>query len=263
MICQGLAFAQDGNYAAGARSVGLGNASVTLGDEWALFNNIAGVAHQKKLSAVAAFDNKYNFAAFSTVAAGINVPTKWGTLSASAFRFGDALFSNSKVGLGFANTIGFMSLGVQVNYLQYAVQNVGNRSMIVVDFGGQAEINPQLIFGAHIFNVNQATISKETGERVPTLMKAGLSYRPSKKLMLNIETLKDVDQKASVNAGIEYKVMDKLPIRTGVNTFPFSQHFGLGFQPSLFNIDYALTNYSDGLGLSHSFSVSFSLDKSR
>lgn len=241
----------------------MGNASTTLGDEWALFNNISGIAHQKSISAVASFDNKYNLAAFSTVTAGVNLPTKWGTFGASAFRFGDALFSNSKVGLGFANTIGLISLGIQVNYLQYAVQNIGNKNLIAIDFGGQAEISSQLVFGAHIFNVNQATISKETGERVPTIMKAGLSYRPGDKLMINLETLKDVDQKASVNAGIEYKVLDKLPIRTGINTFPFSQHFGIGFRPSLFNIDYALINYSDGLGLSHSFSVSFCLQKSR
>ena len=92
-------------------------------------------------------------------------------------------------------------------------------------------------------------------------MKAGLSYRPGNKITLSVETWKDIEYPASLRAGLEYKVLDKLPIRTGIATAPFHQYFGLGFAPKNFRIDYALSNTSRNLGLSHSFSVSYLLNR--
>jgi hypothetical protein len=198
---------QSGNYQMGAKSAGIGDASVTLNDPFTMFNNIGGIAGEKNFVAALAFRNRFGLAAFNSTDAGIIVPNGWGNTSINVYKFGDDLLSEHKLGLGYANKFGLVSLGLQVNYLQYHIEGFGTAGTLVLEMGGIAEITPQLFFGAHIFNLNQARFSSNDEEKVATVMKAGLSYRPIIKLMINIEAEKDIDVPAGLNAGLEYQIV--------------------------------------------------------
>lgn len=260
--------AQNDGTPIGARAVGIGNSTVTITDQWAIFNNSAGMANIENIAVGLFFENKFGMKEFSAVSAGFILPvnqlpgidsmSSYGVAGISFFRFGDKLYNEQRVGIGYAHNIKNVSLGIKVNYWQLSIEGLGTKRTYVIEFGGQAVIKKDLIFGAHIYNINQAKLAEYKDERVPTIMKAGLSYRPLDKLMFNIETEKDVDFPASFKAGVEYQIINKLNIRTGISTRPFVNYFGVGFQFKSFEFDYALSTHSD-LGLSHFLSISYNI----
>jgi hypothetical protein len=128
----------------------------------------------------------------------------------------------------------------------------------VLELGGTAELSPGLFFGAHVYNITRSSISKSSPDYLPTVLKAGISYRPSDKLMVNIESEKELLSPARFKAGIAYSFEDKFWLRTGINRQPSNLFFGIGFKPRRLQVDYAMSrNYL--LGFTHHFSFNYNL----
>jgi hypothetical protein len=253
-------FAGGDNPPMGARSSGLAHASVTLCDLWSIFNNASGMASLKNMQAGFTYENRFATRSFDRVGALFICPIKYGVAGLSFYKFGDKHYNEEKAGLAYAHEIMKVRLGIKVNYLQISMEELRSRRALVIEFGGIAEITPQLVFGAHIYNLNQAKIRGYQKEYVPTVMKAGFSYRPSDKLMINIETEKDIDFKACFKAGMEYKIIDKFYLRTGVSTYPFTGSFGIGFSKKNFQIDYAYSTHTR-LGFISQLSLQYKFNK--
>jgi hypothetical protein len=258
--CTHISNSQSGSFSLGARSAAMGNASVTIHDAYAMFNNIGGIAKEESITAALAFENRFGISSFNTIGAGVIIPKKWGNSTINIFKFGDELYSEHKLGLGYAHNLGMVSLGAQLNYIQYYIEGFGTRGALVIEFGGIAEIVPELIFGAHIFNVSQTKLSSQDQEHIATVIKSGLSYRPIHKLMINVEAEKDVEYKARYKAGIEYEIIEKFYIRSGFSTGNKHGYHGIGFWPGRLQIDYTLSNNFQ-LGFSHQASLTFSFLK--
>jgi hypothetical protein len=245
----------------GARSAGLGNASVTITDSWAFFNNISGTAELKNIQGSCTFQNRFGIKVLNTGVAAFIYPLKFGVSSLGFSKFGDSHYSVQKVSAGFGHKIGHVSLGIKADYLQVAIEELNTRRAFLLEFGGIAEITKQLIFGAHVYNINQASlIGGSKKESVPVVMKAGLSYRPIKKLMLNVETQKDLNHKPCFKTGIEYFVVEKFCLRTGISTQRFISFFGIGFNNQTLRIDYAFSSHAQ-LGISNELSLSYRFRK--
>lgn len=240
----------------GARSFGLAHASVTLEDEWALVNNIAGIHKTKHFTAFAGYQNLYGLPDLNLASFGIAFPFKEIASGINFSRFGNSYFSETIAGWGVAHRIRNVSLGFKINYHQTSIQEVSVRRNIVLEFGGQAMITEQLFFGAHIYNINQATLHKRENQFIPVLIKAGLSYRPYKKLMLNIETEKELDFKTIFKAGAEYSIIEKCRLRGGISLNPGLLFFGAGFRDKKISIDYALNSHHI-LGISQTISLTY------
>ena len=262
VISHNRCLCQNGVYNLGARSSALANASATISDEWALFNNVAGIGDLDHTKALASF-NRDGFAPFSTMGAGFILSQKWGQAGISFFRFGDEIFNESKIGLGYGTKISFVSLGIQLNYVQLSFDEFGSKGALAVEIGGIAEVVPGLLIGIHAFNLNQARLFEDDlsgDDRIPTVLRLGLAYRAFEKVLIAIEVEKDVDLPARFRAGLEYQITDKFILRTGVSTDPFKNFFGFGFRPKRFSLDYALEN-DPNLGVSHELSISYRLSK--
>lgn len=244
----------------GARNAAMGGATTTLGDQWSLFNNIGAMGLIEGDHAFTSYQNRFNVAEFQTVGAGF-IHDFGGLVGGVGFyRFGDEFFSEQRVNLAFGHKLDRVSLGVSVDYLQYNIATVGSKGSMVIEFGGVAEITEKIQFGAHIFNVNQANLVKETNEKIPTVMKAGLSFLPTEGLIINVETEKDLDYDEVFRVGLEYQIVENFFIRTGLSTEPFNGAFGVGFRPKRFQVDYAFSNDSN-LGSVHEVSLSYSFKK--
>ncbi len=252
--------AQVGSFNLGGRSAGMAGASLTLGDEYSLFNNIGGLGRLEDHTAFAAYQNRYGVSQFQVVGAGAIYASEIGNAGVGFYKFGDDIYSEQRVHLAIGNKIQMVSLSVGVDILQYNISTVGTSNALAIQFGGIAEVTPQIRFGAHIFNLNQAKFDAETGERIPTVMKGGFSYRPSDELMLNLEVEKDLDFDEIFKAGIEYRIIEKVFVRTGISTQPFIGAFGVGFHPKNLKFDYGFSNDSK-LGSIHELSVAYSLKK--
>ncbi len=260
MAIQGLLMAQDGKFNFGARNLGIGGASLTLVDHFSLFNNVGGLGRIDGPGAFAGYQNRYGISELQTIGAGAVYKASIGSAGIGFYKFGGDLFTQQRLHLAIGNQIQLVSLGMGIDLVQYNVSSIGTKQVIALQFGGIAEISQQLVFGAHIFNLNQARLIEETAERLPTVMKAGLSYRPGSELMINMEVEKDLGFEEVIKAGIEYEIISKVFLRTGITKEPFASSFGVGFHPKKLRFDYAFADDS-ALGPVHEFSMAYSLSK--
>ncbi|WBO84914.1 PorV/PorQ family protein [Hymenobacter yonginensis] len=252
----------------GARAAALGHASVTLNDVWAVGNNAAGLGQLSAPTAAVYAENRYLLSALNTVALAVAAPlgkvenglARRGVVGVEVQRFGGKLYSEQRIGAGYGYRGGLVSIGARVDLLQLSIEGLGSRRAVAVSLGGQAELVPKrLVFGAYLYNLNQAKLAEYQQERVPTVLKAGLSYRPTAKVMLNIETEKEVEQSADFKAGVEYRVIDALALRAGLRTLTEETTGGLGFRAGALQIDYAAAWHA-ALGLSQHLSIGLSFN---
>lgn len=246
----------------GARAAGMGQAAVTLQDVWAVSNNVAAMATTKEPQLGVYANNRFGESAFTTVALQAVYPTaSYGTYGLSLSRFGDELYSQQHLGAGAAHRIGEFSLGAKVDVWQVQAKEYGSQKAIALSVGVQGQVLPQLYFGAYAFNLNQAKLADFEDERLPTLMKAGLSYRPTARFILAAETEKNIDHDADFKAGAEYEVIaDKFSLRSGFNSLSGTLTFGAGFKARHLHADYAFGSTSP-LGSSHHLSLSYTLSR--
>jgi hypothetical protein len=255
----------------GARAVALGNASATLSNEvWAVANNAAGLGTLTRPTAGAHLENRYLIASLNVAAAAVAVPlgvvepaaagqpahASRGVVGAEAQRFGGALYNEIRLGAAYGYRLGAVSIGGRLDLLQVSFQELGSRRTVAASLGGQADVVPEhLSFGVYLYNLNQAKLANYQDERVPTVLRAGLAYRPSKQVLLLAETEKDIEHDAGLKAGLEYLPLPAVTIRAGYASLSHQTTGGVGVKAGSFQFDYA-AGWHAALGLSQFLSVS-------
>ena len=251
-------FGQNGTetFPSGARSMGLANTHVTVEDGWSIFNNVGAMGRVKLNQAFFGYDHRLGLNELTTLAAGSTLVNDWGVVGLSLSHYGGKLFNQQNIGLGFSNTLGIVSFGIKVNYFQTNIEGFGRNASPVLEFGGTAILSPGLYFGAHVYNFTRAKLGKISQDYLPTVIKTGISYRPSEKLMINVEAEKEILLSPQLKIGIEYNLLNRFWARSGIHANPNNLFFGMGFKPKRYHIDYALSqNYQ--LGYTHHFSFSY------
>ena len=275
----------------GARAAALGNASVALaGEVWSMGNNVAGLADIQRPSVGFYAENRYFSSALNVGALSVALPLgraygtagarssttdspvtepvvaarTWarnGVVAFEAQRFGGVLYNETRLGAGYAYRFGQISLGGRVDLLQVRIEGLGSRRVVLGTLGGQIEIVPQrLTFGASLYNLGQTKLVSYQDERVPTVLKAGLAYRPSAGVLLLVETEKDVERDANFKAGLEYRPVPVLVARLGLASLTAQASAGIGVLAGVLQIDYA-ASFQQALGFSQHLSVSKSWGK--
>lgn len=241
----------------GARNASLAGATSTISDQWAIFNNPAGIANFKQSAAFVGYQNRFNLAELQTIGGGFVYHHELFGAGAKYYKFGDNYFSQQLIGLTLANRFQMVSLGVGFNIIQTHVETQTTNRVVVLEMGGTAELTKNLWLAAHIFNFKH-------GEIHPTTMKAGLSFRPKDFLMLNVEFQKQLESESTFKTGLEYFLISSLALRTGIqlqtnslDEIQINSCFGLGINMKQIQFDYALTSQS--LGIIHDISLSYLL----
>ncbi len=256
-------FGQSGDYRMGGRAMGMGYATGTLSGPWSGMDNIGALAGSSPRTSVGfACQSLYSLKGLGKKAAVINLAHRNLCSTVNFFKLGDDHYSLTKIGLGLGNKIRFVSLGLQLNYLQLSVEQAGTSGVFSLDAGGVAEMFPHLKVGAGIQNINRAKISRLTGESYPVVMQLTLSYLPQDFLILSIEVGKNSLTGMTFHSGMECAIHKVLYLRTGISTNPVKNYFGIGFRPRLFIIDYAVSiqNY---LGFNHQVSLGILLNRKK
>lgn len=242
--------------------MGMGNTSSCLRDEWSVLNNIGGLS---EISTATAAFSQYavpSFKPFNRMAATFAIPVKVGALGAAFFRFGDDLYNEQLIALGYSNKFGLASLGLKVNYIQYHAEGFGTSGNFTVSFGGIAEITPRLFVGATVENINQPKLAAQSEDRIPTRFILGAGFKLSEKVFAITELEKDLENAPVVKAGIEHEIHKKVSARTGFNVNPQSAFGGLGFKLKKIKLDYGF-QFHEYLGAAHQASVIVSLGKKK
>src|SRR4051812_4058526 len=106
LITYALSLSAATNYPVGARSSAVANASVTYSDLWAAFNNQAGLAQLKNMSAGVYYENKFLLSDLSLRSFAFAVPVKkTGVFALSASVFGFSLYSEQKASIAYAKQL--------------------------------------------------------------------------------------------------------------------------------------------------------------
>ncbi len=239
----------------GPRSNGVANSSITFSDVFSIFNNPGSLGYVENESVATGYHNRFEMEAFSTAFAVVNKKIKSGFASLGISRFGDELLNHSKIIAGYGNTLGIASIGGSITYHQLQIEGFGSRGFVTLDFGGVARITPEIQIGALIKNISQAKISEHTGEKYPVLIIAGLSYKPTTSLTLNVQINKNISDPAQIKTGLEYQIK-AIYLRSGFNTNPSWFAFGGGFHHKKFEFDYAIQNHPL-LGRSHTIALTY------
>jgi hypothetical protein len=239
----------------GARSFALANSSSTISDEFSLYNNPGSLGYVDEGSISFGYLNPYNIEGLNSVFALFSKSFKQGSASIGVFRFGDEIFQQSKLTMGFGNNFGIASLGGNINYNHYLIEGFGSHGFISLDIGGLAKLSPSVLISGSIKNVTQARISRLTGEYLPTVMSVGISFLPSDQLTLFSQYDKNLEYPGQLNFGVEY-TFSVLVLRTGLITDPSILSFGMGLHYKKIKIDYGIRNHQV-LRASHCFTVSF------
>lgn len=246
-----LLFASD-NFPLGARSSGMGNASVSLNDVWAVQNNQAALGLIKTVAFGVSYLNPFMIQELGTKAFGAALPVKDGTFGLMVSDYGYHSFHRNKIGLGFGKCFDKkFSAGISLDYLSTVLGDefYGNKHSFIAEIGILALPLKNLVVGAHVYNPTRVKLGTYNDERIPTVMRIGVNYTFSEKVLITMETEKDIETKGMLKAGLEYTPMKEFYIRTGISTNPSLSCFGLGLAWKHFKLDISST-YHSTLGIS-------------
>jgi hypothetical protein len=260
VLLPGLLLAQIGNPHMGARSAAMGHASVTNIDVWAVHHNQAALGFLEKSAVAVSYESRFLTNNLSQKGAvGAIKLKKFGTISLNVSQFGYSQYNDNKFGLGYAMKLAEeISIGAQVNYqyIAFGANDYDGLNVLTTEVGVLAKLTDKISLGAHIFNLNYAKVSDYDNEHIPMIIRLGAGFQFSKEFVGNAEVEKSLEQDANIKLGAEYTFFEKLAVRGGINTQPFSNSFGLGYKISGLSIDVA-ANYHSVLGYSPQASLQY------
>lgn len=244
----------------GGRNAGLAGAALVIPDSYSIINNVGALSFTEKSSAFAGYQNRFGISELQTVYGGFTTTFKNLSTAIGLVRFGGELFNQQQVTAGISNNFQLVSLGVSATIVQFQIQDLETSHSYLISFGGLAKLLPQFHVAGNIRNINQARISKEINERIPTRMQLGISYLPSDEIQLNLQVDKSTDQSEMIKLGLEYQLIEFITLRTGISSKPMLIAFGFGTRFSKFELDYSY-NQAPPLGVIHDISMQLYIGK--
>ena len=258
--------ASNGNYPVGARASAMGNASVTFTSIYSGFHNQAGLAFIDKTEFGVSYRNSFLLKQTGLKSGVFAIPIKKiGVIGISVNSFGYSAYGEHKFGIAYAKKFGdVFSFGLQVDYLQTQYSDpYGSKGVVVAEFGVLGKLTDEFTIAAHIYNPFRAYLDEEIDDRVPTIIKAGLGYKFSEKLLTSLEIEKDLDiSRPNIKAGIEYKPYKQIALRVGVNSNHVKASFGVGVYLNNLVLDIA-SEYHQTLGFVPQLSLKYSINKKK
>jgi hypothetical protein len=252
----------EGVATTGARSAGMGRASVALSDLWSVNNNPAGMALMMQAEAGVYYENRFLMKELSLKSAAFVLPVGFGVLGLSFNQFGYNLFNENKLGLAYARSFGqYLRMGVELDYLSTRFgEGYEAADNITFGLGAQSNLTDKLVVGAWVFNPVRARLSSYTDERVPVVMRVGVHYQFTDKFSGTAEVDKQSDRKADLRAGLEYTLTETFYARMGLSTQPEMLSIGTGFDFGKLKLDIAASMHQV-LGVSFQSGISYQFGK--
>lgn len=252
----GIPVAGFGQLNMGARGLALGQATTALPDySWSLFSNPA-LLNSDAVEAGFYGLRNYGFVEITDMSAMGSYPTKYGVTALGFHRYGDNLFNETRIRLGYKNDWQNLHFGAVINYNHISFGgDYSAISAVGLDLGIAAHVTEELWIGARATHVNQPSYGD--GEDLPRELAVGFSYSLADAALFTMDVVKDVRFPVSYRGGLEVKVIKEVIGRVGVTTEPVTYSFGLGYGKDKWEVNLAVQNHVD-LGLSPGFDLLFS-----
>lgn len=255
-------YAWDLIQAKGGRTNSLGRCSVALSDFWSLHNNSAGAASCKDLKFGISYENRFLLKELNVKDAGLLIPLNYGTIGISISQFGYEHYNENAIGLGISRSFGEkIKIGLNLYYLLLRFSDsYSNKSAPTFDIGFQYKLNESLCLGAYFFNPINVKINTINKDKIPVIIRFGISYLVVDNFMFCCEIEENLDDNFSFRFGFEYEIFKNVYIRSGFQFKPEFFTFGIGYNYEWFTVDVAAQMNQD-LGATLTCSMIFNITK--
>lgn len=214
----------------GARSLSLSGSTVAAGDVWSFYTNPASTVSVRKSTVSVCYENKFLLSAFQQQALVGAIPIRKGIVQFGLKFDGSSLFRNDMFGVGYALRLSEkFTFGSSLRLQQLRIQNYGSNVQLFSDIGLYVDLTDKVKIGVSVLGLG----SRQDADRIfvyPTVLKAGISYQPSLKVILLGEFEKSLLQPLTFKGGAEYKSSESFLLRCGVNTHQKSMSIGIGYR---------------------------------
>lgn len=246
-------------FNSGSQYQALADASVGLSGCWSVFGNQAGLAGINRPEIAGSFQNRFLVAELSASAGLFVFPVLSSVFAVSFYQFGKSPFRQDKIGIAYSRRIvPKLNFGVQFNYYRLFLSE-DNRSAgsAGLELGVQYLLSDRLVWGFHVLNPYQTGIKTFSGNfYYPSRISVGVLYRLSESFSITSELGNAFNRQIRIKTGLEYKILEKFFLRTGVSGKPYQLSAGIGFQVRKLTLDMA-TTYNQYLGNSPSASFQY------
>lgn len=253
-----ISLAGNDNFHIGARNSGMGNTGLTLADVWAIRYNQAALADISQIAVGISYESRFFTKSLGIQSFAFVLPTKSGTFGINYTGFGDNLYRETKLGLGYGMKLSDkFNIGIRLNYHSLRLgNNYGKANNLTFEIGFVAKPTKNLEIGFHLFNPSAVKLNDYQNEIIPVIMNLGISYKFSDKLRTNVEIEKDIEHPYSLKIGLEYLPLEYLYIRAGITTNPTMPTIGFGVVKNQFKIDFS-SSFHSSLGITPALGMTY------
>ena len=233
----------------GAKGLGMGQATTAIPNyDWSLFSNPA-LTNNEDIAVGFYGVRNYGFAELTDMSAIVSIPAKFGVTSVGFHRYGDNLFNETRVRLGYKNSWRLLHFGIVGNYSTISFGgDYGSGGALGLDAGIAAEVTNNLWIGAKSININRPSY-QGIRENLPRETAIGFSYKLNELALFAIDMVKDVNFAVAYRGGIEIKVIQNLKGRVGITTKPLTYSLGFGYGIKKWDVNFAVQQH-ELLGIS-------------
>ncbi len=251
-----IIFAWDIATPVGSKTNSIGNCSVALSEFWSCHNNPAGFTNYNNIAIGLSYENRFLLKELAYKNIGVIIPFDIGVIGITASQFGYNHYNENLIGLGLSRSFGpNLKIGLKLDYifLKHSM-DYAQIQTATFELGLQYHINKSLCLGAYIFNPINVKLKTLNNERIPIIMRIGLSYFIKEDFLITAEIEEDFENGFSYRFGLEYEIYKKIFVRSGFQLKPEIFTFGFGYDYNWFTIDIsAQMNQVLGASLSCSF----------
>lgn len=258
------------SWGAGARSLGMGKAFVSIADDAsATYWNPAGLAQidRKEITALHAIlwaDTMYDFISYVHPITGI------GTVGGSITRLYSGKFdgrdennisthefSDSQTALGASygkQIVDVLALGASIKYVTHNLDDHKNGNF-TFDIGAmyKSPMVEHLQVGLNLRNLMGLRTGADTEDKLPLTLRFGFNYKLLRDKLALVIDLEKSKAPLSYHFGTEYWAFQYLAVRFGIDPEEFTLGFGIRYRD--YGLDYAFATHD--LGGSHRLSASW------
>ena len=222
----------------------------------------AGLLPQYKIFTATAYTEKrFMLNELSLVSAGIVLPVSEGAFGLQASSFGNWVYSQRKVGMGYGRSLGEgLNAGVQFNYTHLHIAGYGNAGSLSADVGFIYHVSENIVAGLQLSNLAGTSFSSAKGDKMPGSAAAVIGYTLSDAFYISAGVAKELGQPLSVQVALQYQVLQKLQLTGGLETGRSNLYMGAGFQIMQMQLD-AVASFHPQLGISPGLMLTFKKDK--
>lgn len=200
---------------------------LTFEDGNSLITNPAGISRLERLTLIGGAERPFLLPELQSISLALAVPLKAGSFGLTLQRKGFSLFSRQQIGLAYAREISpEITIGIRLWLRRTVIRDYGNHHAPGADLGFQVKILKELALGGRL--ATPAGLLPSAQKTQSPLLAIGLGYRPSEKVLIILETEKELDTPARIVAALEFQPAPETSLRVGVNTSPASYTFGAG-----------------------------------